>query len=492
MQAGDIHPNPGPKRFTLLFANVTSWKNHREKITPLQSDALCLAEVALTAAQQMEQTKSLARSRVWKPIWGTAPPGLKLGGVRSIHHTERGGLAVLTKLGIPSFRDTSLFSEAQSRVMHTRIALGSGKLFLHVIVVYAESGNCSRAKAARESLLREVLEKAEKHLRDVPVVIVGDLNTSGLRSPTLQFACDNNWTDAAKLQAEADSKQNGVVEPPPTFYRRDSEGTRIDYALLNPISANALVSCHTHDIGVPSHYAVSITLDLPSFSQNVAKYVLPRELPPGNPGSEAQQQTLCRQLLAKYDFPAGLAQGVNEAWTALSCACEEFLFSTNDPGRVGKSHLGRSLPRQPKSMVICSVSTPDSTGAASIMLRRLNNLLNKIRTLARILRSRTRNNDISGLLRNISQACQELNFAVSDTFSLKSLELLEEAVSAREKRLVRETRAAREKSFTEEINQNFGAERRSISAWCKGNSGMSVQAIKRSDGTLTASMGRGG
>lgn len=59
----------------LITINITSAKNHLEKICGLDATALILQELALTDGGQREMTEWLQQQGKWRPLWGHPQPG---------------------------------------------------------------------------------------------------------------------------------------------------------------------------------------------------------------------------------------------------------------------------------------------------------------------------------------------------------------------------------------------------------------------------------
>ncbi|KAJ9444450.1 hypothetical protein DIPPA_17217 [Diplonema papillatum] len=121
------------------------------------------------------------------------------------------------------------------RVSHTVVATGAGNTFVHVFNVYCPSGNGRAESEEREDMLEKILFAAADSLGDVPIMVMGDLNTEEDRSPVLRKALRNGWSDAAELH----HARTGDTPPPPTFTSARTSGTRIDRILLNRITTGA-------------------------------------------------------------------------------------------------------------------------------------------------------------------------------------------------------------------------------------------------------------
>lgn len=287
LRSGDIHPNPGPSgTLTLATLNVSSLALHIDEVRSLiPADAVAVQETSLTKPQQEEMSRYLAgpcnadRSQ-WKSLWGAPQPAKRtkhcpLGNMYS--GQKGGGIGLLVrKPGVVHALDNSSLSGVPERVLHTMIAVGNGRTFLHCFVVYAPSGNSRAAMAARERLLQSVLFEAQALVGQAPAVILGDLNTDAGRSPTLRHALETTWVDASQFQASRDGSQ-----PQHTYAGTGTAGTRIDYALLNRTAALSLASCSTFDVGsVRGHRCVCVKLSVPAFEQMAPRYSIPRALPP--------------------------------------------------------------------------------------------------------------------------------------------------------------------------------------------------------------------
>ncbi|KAJ9443691.1 hypothetical protein DIPPA_34154 [Diplonema papillatum] len=237
LRCGDVHPNPGPPRdLTLAAVNVGSLALHIDEVRAMApADAIAVLETSMSALQQTQAADYLARpcavdgSR-WKTLWGPPQPPK-----RSKHcphgnpHSGQkgGGVVVLTRQpGVAHLLPNESLQEVRNRVIHTMIATGVGRMFVHFFAVYAPSGNT--AAASRERLLQTVLFEAQAIVGQAPAVVMGDFNTDLERSPALRHALSNGWTDAAQLQAACEGGR-----PPNTYTGTNTSDTRIDYALLH-------------------------------------------------------------------------------------------------------------------------------------------------------------------------------------------------------------------------------------------------------------------
>ncbi|KAJ9450554.1 hypothetical protein DIPPA_03080, partial [Diplonema papillatum] len=263
--------------------NVGSLALHIDEVRAMApADAIAVLETSMGELQQTQATDYLARpcavdgSR-WKTLWGPPQPPK-----RSKHcphgnpHSGQkgGGVVVLARQpGVAHLLPNESLQEVRNRVIHTMIATGVGRMFVHFFAVYAPSGNT--AAASRERLLQTVLFEAQAMVGQAPAVVMGDFNTDVERSPALRHALSNGWTDAAQLQAACEGGR-----PPNTYTGTNTSGTRIDYALMNRAAASAFVACETIGVGsVRGHRCVRIRLAVQAFEQQTWRFNVPRAIP---------------------------------------------------------------------------------------------------------------------------------------------------------------------------------------------------------------------
>ena len=485
---------PDPRTITLTTMNCTSLQNYVESVDSLTSNVVCLQETKLTESKILEMDETFVQR--WKPLWGAAMCGVLAGGIRSPHIAERGGVATLVKRPGVAFIDTSLTSnldaDMRKRVVHTRIAIGTGHVFLHVLNVYAPSGDNKGAKISREKLLHTVLLKFLELLGNVPVIVCGDLNTDVSRSPTLAHALDNHWCDAAKHQADI----NNTVAPC-TFHRDGSQGTRIDYVLLNASAAQSLTHCWTHPIhNIPSHKAVSIRLSLPAFSQKTLRYTIPKQIPEALTVTDADETG--RTLLSKRDFSRHAERGdVEKTWHAAAKACEDFLLLQAGLA-CNKGFTGRAETRSPTLKDTCAPSTPHSLGASSPKQDRLMKMSYKLQRI----REETVRHTGGVMPQSLSNAWKKLlssaiSLKLADPQTMMPLSLsnqtalldnIQAAVDKRSQSEIRSTRTCREQQYRTKLSTDFSYERKKLTQWSMGRAGATMTAVEREDGTITANL----
>ncbi|KAJ9452920.1 hypothetical protein DIPPA_26192 [Diplonema papillatum] len=242
--AGDVEQNPGPGRAEMRFAtlNVTNLLQYLPAADAVEADLLCCQEVTLLPCKRVQAEEYL---RKWCCHWGLPPPGrlCRNSGSRSTMNAANGGLSTLVLRPIPAYDTMTALSHAAirspDRVSHTVVATGAGNTFVHVFNVYCPSGNGRAESEEREDMLEKILFAAADSLGDVPIMVMGDLNTEEDRSPVLRKALRNGWSDAAELH----HARTGDTPPPPTFTSARTSGTRIDRILLNRITTGAF-QCH--------------------------------------------------------------------------------------------------------------------------------------------------------------------------------------------------------------------------------------------------------
>ena len=436
---------------------------------------------------------------VWSPEWGPPMDGALVHGIRSPHIGERGGVATMLKRPGIMFLDTELTSSLKpslrKRVVHTRVALGSGRLFLHVVNVYAPSGDTPRGTvASREELLHTVLVKFREALGNVPLIVCGDLNTDVERSPTLRKALANDWCDVALLGSTGDDGK-----PPATFTRKDSAGTRIDYILLNSVAAHAIHSCWTQSINcIPSHKSVNVRLCLSVFTESTLRYIIPKQMP--ELGLVANAETVGRNLLQQHNCAAALASGdIDDAWEAIALAGEEFLLLAAKAAgdTLSKGFCGRSKIPHPVLKPVCAPTRPASVGGSSPRQDQLAKFEYKLTDLIAKTEScpgGVMENPVRNAWGKVFRTAITLKLMRSEETTIplsleRQIQILNSLLEKSKMLMnleIRNTRLQREKQYTTKLKVDFSSERRKRTAWCMGKQGVPISALRGEDGVLTA------
>ncbi|KAJ9447014.1 hypothetical protein DIPPA_29772 [Diplonema papillatum] len=167
--------------------NVTSMLQYILAVNAVEADLLCCQEVTLLPCKRAQAEEYLRK-------WCLPPPGrlCRNSGSRSTVNAANGGLSTLGLRPIPAYETKTALSHAAirspDRVSHTVVATGAGNTFVHVFNVYCPSGNGRAESEEREDMLEKILFAAADSLGDVPIMVMGDLNTEEDRSPVLRKA----------------------------------------------------------------------------------------------------------------------------------------------------------------------------------------------------------------------------------------------------------------------------------------------------------------
>ncbi|KAJ9435454.1 hypothetical protein DIPPA_12764, partial [Diplonema papillatum] len=363
------------------------------------------------------------------------------------------------------------------RVSHTVVATGTGSTFVHVFNVYCPSGNGRAENEEREDMLEKVLFAAADSLGDVPILVMGDLNTEEDRSPVLRKALRNGWSDAAELH----HARTGNTPPPPTFTSARTSGTRIDRILLNRIAACAFRQCVTTAVNVPGHRLVTVTLDIAALRQSVWRFKVPREIPTEGGSkwdlSEAEADREAVQRLANSEFAERLAaQRVEEAWLEWSRVSERYLqdafaVPVEERGRG----TGRGMKTLPRRVCVTAGTATDGSGAANSRQLRLRKAIHRMERICSYLAQRRGPeavpHEVSLCWQNckrLAQACMVGDQGAGGFPDHEKAKQLLTALREETSRLGREGSAARFTKYRDKLNERADASRRCLATVCAG------------------------
>eukprot|EP00660_Eupelagonema_oceanica_P019513 gene19513-biopygen42552 len=276
--------NPGHAPWKVTTANVTALTERtRIPLSTIGGSIVALQEVKLTKVGQEAATKRLWHEG-WQTTWGKAqPPGTRAGGADQLHAAASSGVGVLVRCGLPMQAgpvDNPLRKRlwASGRWVHCIFGLGDGAQALHVMSVYGHCGAREHGKEheLNEQLLADVLEAAAE-MGNVPMLIMGDLNTTLEESATLREALVTGaWEDLALAQAEA-----VAAEPESTCFPDNTDKTsRIDIVLGNAAALAATRGVSVlKDTGLWMHRPVRVELDMAVYKQRVRAVHKPAAFP---------------------------------------------------------------------------------------------------------------------------------------------------------------------------------------------------------------------
>ncbi|KAJ9440509.1 hypothetical protein DIPPA_32170 [Diplonema papillatum] len=478
--------------------NVTSMLQYILAVNAVEADLLCCQEVTLLRCKRAQAEEYL---RNWCCHWGPPPPGrlCRSSGSRSTTNAANGGLSTLVQRPIPAYDTMAALSHvavrSPDRVSHTVVATGTGSTFVHVFNVYCPSGNGRAENEEREDMLEKVLFAAADSLGDVPILVMGDLNTEEDRSPVLRKALRNGWSDAAELH----HARTGNTPPPPTFTSARTSGTRIDRILLNRIAACAFRQCVTTAVNVPGHRLVTVTLDIAALRQSVWRFKVPREIPTEGGSkwdlSDAEADREAVQRLANSEFAERLAaQRVEEAWLEWSRVSEQYLqdafaVPVEERGRGS----GRGMKTLPRRVCVTAGTATDGSGAANSRQLRLRKAIHRMERICSYLAQRRGPeavpHEVSLCWQNckrLAQACMEGDQGAGGFPDHEKAKQLLTALREETSRLGREGSAARFTKYRDKLNERADASRRCLATVCAGRAEPS--GVLRTGAKMTANV----
>ena len=374
-------PRPAsPGVLRVASANVTSLSTHLCDVADLKADVVALQETRVPDPSKGTLSSYFA-AHGWSMHWGKGMPKVK--GANGYEQTRPGGVAVMAKEGLvaqvvqPKTKLEKKLHDS-TRLVHVVLATSNGKTALHILCVYGHSG--MEVRVQRETLLQEALDLAAG-LGQVPVLLLGDLNTNPETSAVLSQACRvGGWTDAAVSYAEL--KQQEVRN---TCWA-SKEGTRLDICLLNPCAAPALRSVEVAEkgeYGIPTHCPLFVDLDLAAFRRPKQICILPAPFPKCKPtlGGAAAREVLLDVLTAeKTKKGATGAQLLRRA-----SACSENFLKRVHVGQLGRqeaAYTGRAEGYHMQQSRVATKHRPASArGAGDKNTRAKDKLLGNLRTL---------------------------------------------------------------------------------------------------------------
>ena len=478
----------------LATLNVTSLTPHLKAVAALEADIVALQETTLTKLQQETVTHHVSRKEAdttWTTVWGAprdswtskcAPGGTATG-------KRGGGVGVLVRQPcVTNHPRHTLFDKAyyDGRLVHSLVAIGKGRTFMHVFCIYAPSGNEHAATTAREKLLHDVLLQTSPIIGDAPAVVLGDFNTDTVRSPILRTALDNLWTDASQLQ-------HHPHPVPITYTASRTNGSRIDYILLNRVAAQAFVRSDTFAVGdVPNHSCVTCELDLSTFRQTTLKFRVPRPLATPTTGDADVHVPDLK------DFRTLLASNkLEEAWKLLASTAESYLLERCgiDP-KDAAAYSGRSVINTPKRVNLAAGSLSSTGSVATHKEKKHDGVIRKVEHYVKARRAfdKAGGGAVPEILRRTWENCvrasgmtHDLSMTSDGSGDVPAACKLLHILRARAREVSQEASTARKAAYKRYYNGLFTEDRRTLLQLLKGSSQASADSMKRPvDGTLTA------
>ena len=266
--------NPGPF-LKIHIGNVSSMLLHQEYLLKANTDVYCVTESRLTAHGQTE-ARQIWERKGWDKNCSEPqlPRRPNEPGRLNDAMPWRGGLAVAAKRDIPVFSlpltDARWTEEDKRRCLFTVLAPAAGREPIHLVTVYGVAGAMDDAEKLRrnEEFLTKIFEATNAY-GDVPVCVVGDLNTEPQHSAIISTQLGTgNWVDIAHAKAEL----NGQVAE--NTYNGPRRSSRIDLCLLNSAAAELFIDFDLvtdASCTVPNHKQLSLTMRISSTTQRVLR-----------------------------------------------------------------------------------------------------------------------------------------------------------------------------------------------------------------------------
>eukprot|EP01064_Diplonema_japonicum_P022674 TRINITY_DN326_c1_g1_i7.p1 TRINITY_DN326_c1_g1~~TRINITY_DN326_c1_g1_i7.p1 ORF type:complete len:1215 (+),score=217.14 TRINITY_DN326_c1_g1_i7:1591-5235(+) len=476
---------------TITSLNVGSLANKIEGVLAMGSDITCLQEVKLTSVGQEMMTRHVEQDGRFSPLWGEPRPGIVVDGQESPNKAQRGGVGLMVQKNRPTILQKAASAKEDGRWLHAMVNLDGRDTWLHLFVVYCHSGHQNKTK--RERLLDKILNEMRSLLGEVPIMVLGDMNTEVQDSPVLQQAVANDWVDAAALQALDEDKG-----PEHTFVRQATNTrTRIDYALLNPIAAAGLQRTWVHDtVHTNEHRCLSVKICIPGIKQRTFRYFVPKELP------MKRDDELAERLLQEAGYDELCQEGdTDKLYTKLADLTERYGVTGVEQQRP---YRGRAAVNKPVERCITAKSARGAIGAVVGKQKAASAIMRKTRHLDKELTTVLRNGSIGALAnatmntwKNVCEGVRKLDWNLETERDLLKGDLdealievqrLDEALAQRVRELDKRARMRREAKYEERLNTHFREERRRMTAFVRNSQTAGAQAVANSEGAMTADL----
>ena len=218
--------NPGPLA-TFATSNITSMETQYNKALRIPADVLGAQEIRLTEASQLLWARELQESHL------NCAFGKGLPETSSATSASQGGVAIISRYPVQRINpsdELGWWLWNATRCVHAVVVINSDVL-IHVVCVYGYT-NAARDPFQRqqnEALLNCVFAYLTG-LGEVPVVLLGDLNTGRHASAMLDSALASGlYWDCAQLISELQGEEPELT----CFAKKNSPGTRVDYVIAN-------------------------------------------------------------------------------------------------------------------------------------------------------------------------------------------------------------------------------------------------------------------
>ena len=383
-------PSPSQHTLTLLCANVTSWKPHRDSLLQINPDILVLQETGLTLKGQRDESK-LLQGRGYQCFWGLNC-AQKHSTTRGFARTasgvgKQGGVGIVCSKRAPALA-TSHQKDVQflhdfGRWVRCAVALGSrgtwAKRFLHIISLYNYSGRDSGVlKTCKERLLQRAFQDAAQ-MGSQPTLLCMDCNTNIQNSPVLRTVLNSGlWVDLGSFFTDG--------KPDPTFSSSKSwDRINWDKGVSRPdlIFANraALSLCSSfkvvRDLETKGHLGLMLELKTEFSLQAFSTLRFPRPFPmhAAPACAEAQKQQLAESFVQEalpeftkarksLDSDAAWAIFANTAESYLQCRCQS--ASEHPSGEHGR-HRPALVVQQTPTCPSADKTHPECTDTVALV-----------------------------------------------------------------------------------------------------------------------------
>ena len=289
---------------------------------------------------------------------------------RTLFNGQQGGVALAFKHHLSAQIAPLGCSERRLRLweskrwLHVLVPYGSGRRAIHVMVFYGYSGQYSNNTQfeLNETLLQDVFAEANLY-RDLPCILLSDLNCEPQHSETCRQAClRDGWLDTAVAASGTNALSSAWLAS--SFgYHLFLDKTAVTFQQYSALE----------DCGFPNHVPVKIQLSLPALRTLYNQPVKPKDFSNDQLRSlpSAQEESLfltCFADSASQSDSAILTNDATRLWHLWNSVAEDFLCKRAEIAQPAK-YSGRG--RFPKFVLQPSsgVSRPVRHGGAQTTVR---------------------------------------------------------------------------------------------------------------------------